>query len=90
MKKRYVDLLALTFFTCLLMYPYLIRDLLPIEHDTFFHLSRIENLSLSIREGQFLPAVYPYENGGFGYASPLFYSDVLLIIPASLLMPDKV
>ncbi len=82
MKKRMTVLFLITLFTCILMYPYLIRDFLPIEHDTFFHVSRIENLSLAIREGDFLPAVYPYENMGFGYASPLFYSDVLLIIPA--------
>ena len=31
-----------------------------------------------------LPAIYPYENGGFGYGSPLFYSDIFLLIPAIL------
>ena len=26
----------------------------------------------------------PYENGGFGYGSPLFYSDIFLLLPAIL------
>lgn len=66
------------------MLPYLTMDLLAIEHDTFFHVSRIEQLSLSISEGNFFPAIYPYENHGYGYASPLFYCDVFLILPSIL------
>ena len=71
-------------FTCVLMYPYLIRDFLPVEHDTFFHLSRIEGLAGAFRNGSFLPSVYPYKNNGFGYGSPLFYCDILLY-PAAFL-----
>lgn len=81
-KRRWKDLLAALFFTILLSLPYLTKDLLPVEHDTFFHVSRIEQLSRSIQEGHFFPAIYPYENNGYGYASPLFYSDFFLIIPA--------
>ena len=83
-KKHGADLLFLLFITLLLMYPYIAEDLLPVEHDTFFHVSRIEQLAISIKEGNFLPALYPYENNGYGYASPLFYSD-LLLIPSALL-----
>lgn len=64
--------------------PYLIKDFLGIEHDTFFHLARIEGLATSIKEGNILPAIYPYKNNGFGYASPLFYSDFFLYIPSIL------
>lgn len=59
--------------------PYLCRDFLALEHDTLFHLSRIEGLAESISRGNFFPSIYPYKNGGFGYASPLFYCDVFLI-----------
>lgn len=83
-KKHGIILVILLFLTVMLTYPYLARDFLAMEHDTFFHVSRIENLSLSIRNGDFFPAVYPYENNGFGYASPSFYSDFFLIIPALL------
>lgn len=66
------------------MYPYLFSNTLNLEHDTFFHLSRIEGLAQSIKNGTLLPPIYPYKNGGFGYGSPLFYSDFFLTIPALL------
>ena len=55
-----------------------------LEHDTCFHLSRIEGLAQSFKEGVFLPRIYPYKNNNFGYASPLFYSDFFLVLPALL------
>lgn len=64
------------------LYPYLISNQLNLEHDTFFHLSRIEGLAQSIQEGIWFPHIYPYKNAGFGYGSPLFYSDFFLMIPA--------
>lgn len=83
-KKRKKDIVFALVISVILLFPYLTKDLLAIEHDTFFHVSRIEQLSLSIQHGNFLPAIYPYENNGYGYASPLFYSDVFLITPALL------
>lgn len=78
-KHPRLSFLAVSLITAgIFCFPYLIRDLLPVEHDTFFHLSRIEGLAQSIRNGDYLPALYSYKNGGFGYASPLFYCDVLL------------
>ena len=76
------DLLFACAVTFVLMFPYLTRGFLPIEHDTFFHVSRIEQLSKAIAAGHFFPGIYPDENLGFGYTSPLFYSDFFLIIPA--------
>lgn len=66
------------------MYPYLINNKLPLEHDTLFHLSRIEGYARAIRNYDFFPVIYPYKNNGFGYASPLFYCDIFLLIPAVL------
>ncbi len=79
--KQYV---LLSVITIIVLLPYLTKSLLPVEHDTFFHLSRIQHLSESIAHGNFFPAVYPTENNNFGYASPLFYSDLLLLLPALL------
>ena len=84
MKKSITTLLVLLFITTLFCLPYLFTSGLAIEHDTFFHLSRIENYSISIKNLDLLPSVYPYENAGFGYGSPLFYSDILLFIPSLL------
>ncbi len=84
LKKRWKDILFALGMTCILMLPYIFKDFLGIEHDTFFHVSRIEQLSKAIQHGNFIPAVYPSENNNYGYASPLFYSDFFLILPALL------
>ena len=82
--KLLLDIAIILAFTVLLMFPYLTKSFLAIEHDTFFHVSRIEQYARALQHGQVLPAIYPYENGGFGYGSPLFYSDIFLLIPAIL------
>ena len=76
--RRITSLLYALILAFLFCIPYLFRDLLPIGHDTFFHVSRIDGLAASIKDGDFLPAIYPYKNSGFGYGSPLFYCDVML------------
>ena len=60
----------------LFVLPWLMKDQLGIEHDTFFHLSRIEGMARSLQAGHFPPYIYPYKNNGFGYAAPLFYCDL--------------
>ncbi len=77
-------LLLALIIACIFNMPYLTKDFLGIEHDTFFHLSRITGLAKSISEGDFLPSIYAYKNNGFGYASPLFYCDIFIYIPAIL------
>ncbi|MBQ4343494.1 MAG: hypothetical protein IJC38_06380 [Erysipelotrichaceae bacterium] len=69
--------------TILFMLPYLGNEL-SIEHDTLFHLSRIEGLAQSFQSGKLFPDIYPFKNDGFGYASALFYCDFFLV-PAALL-----
>lgn len=87
MNNRKRNLLFIAFSilcTLVFVYPYLVKDFLPLEHDTLFHLSRIEGLAQSFKDGEFIARIYPYKNMSFGYASPLFYSDFFLIIPALL------
>lgn len=83
-RKLLIDITIVLALTVLLMFPYLTKSFLAIEHDTFFHVSRIEQYARALQHGQILPAIYPYENGGFGYGSPLFYSDIFLLLPAIL------
>lgn len=63
--------------------PYLTKSSNLYESDIVYHLSRIEGLSNSILEtGNFFPKIYNslfYEQG---YAFPMFYCDIFLIIPA--------
>ncbi len=79
--KKYLYCLLISLF---FIFPYLINDSLAIEHDTFFHLSRIEGYSNAIKHLDFFPKIYFNKNLGFGYASPTFYSDVFLLIPSIL------
>ena len=81
-KKDLVFLAAALILTVIFTSPWLFRAFVGIEHDTYFHLSRIDALSEALFHGDFIPRIYPYENNGFGYASPMFYSDFFLVIPA--------
>ena len=77
-------LIAALILSLIFVYPWLFKDFVGVEHDTFFHLSRIQGLAEAISRGDLLPAIYPYKNNGYGYASPLFYCDIL-VYPAALL-----
>ncbi|MGN0975397.1 MAG: hypothetical protein ACI4OL_05290 [Gemmiger sp.] len=52
--------------------------------DLEFHLARISGVAEGLRSGQFPVRIYPDALNGYGYASPLFYGDLLLYFPASL------
>ncbi len=73
--------LGLTLVFC---YPWLFRDAVYEAQDTMFHLTRLGSLSQALQQHDFLPAVYGEENYAFGYGSPLFYNDLLLVPFAAL------
>ena len=83
-RERALYLIAAFVIAMLFTMPYFTKDLLPIEHDTHFHLSRIDGLAQAIAHGDLLPAMYPAKNNGFGYPNPLFYCD-LFLYPYALL-----
>lgn len=66
------------------MFPYIFNNTIPLGHDTLFHLSRIEGYGTAIAHLDFFPKIYYFKNLGFGYASPTFYSDILLFLPSLL------
>ncbi len=53
-------------------------------HDSPFHLQRIEALANEMKMGNFFPRIYTSLLDGNGYASPMFYGDLFLTIPAAL------
>ncbi len=55
-------------------------------HDYAFHLQRINALSQEISAGNHFPHIYSTTLNGNGYASPLFYGDLFLRIPAYLMV----
>lgn len=52
--------------------------------DGFFHKNRIENLAVSMVNGNFFPKINYQVLQGLGYASSIFYSDFFLYIPATV------
>lgn len=53
-------------------------------HDLTFHLMRIEGLAQELRNGQFPVRISSAWMGGYGYATSVFYGDLLLYFPAML------
>ncbi len=72
--------LLISIFMCL---PF-IKDGIIAGHDSLFHISRIEGMSTALANGDILPSIYPYKYSNYGYGSPMFYCDILLILPSIL------
>ena len=53
-----------------------------LYQDTSYHLMRLQSIADGLRGGQFPVKVYPNALNGYGYASPLFYPDFFLYLPA--------
>ncbi len=51
-------------------------------HDFGFHLQRTQALAEEISKGNYFPRIYSNIFGGNGYATPLFYGDLFMMIPA--------
>ena len=62
-----------------LFLPYTIR-----YHDFYFHITRVEQLVIAFKNGDWFPRIFPHMYDNFGYAVSLFYSDFFLYIPALL------
>lgn len=86
MKNRSKDYLVIFISSIIVLLvfslPILLVDGIHQGDDLLFHLNRIVSIADSIKDKQFPLAIYPYSNYGFGYASPLFYCDLYLIIPS--------
>ena len=80
--KENKDLLLYSLLISLFVTIPLFKSGIMCGHDMSFHLSRFTGIITSFQDGQLPIAVYPFKNFGYGYASPLFYSDLFLIIPA--------
>ena len=63
--------------------PLFMESIIP-GHDMEFHLARIEGLAQGIQAGIFPVKVQPFWLGGRGYATGVFYGDLLLYFPAVL------
>ncbi len=62
----------------------LVADFVFYGHDITFHLGRIVCLADEIQAGNFWPSIYSTALNGYGYATPLFYGQIFIYIPALL------
>ncbi|MCD7750372.1 MAG: hypothetical protein LUI10_01295 [Lachnospiraceae bacterium] len=64
-------------------YP-LLTNQIPLADDLYFHLIRIEGIKEGLLSGQFPVRINPAYYNGYGFASSIFYGEVLLYFPALL------
>lgn len=62
----------------------LFTDFLFMGHDLDFHMARIYTLACEIESGNWLAPIQTEMVNGYGYATPLFYSQLYLYFPAFL------
>ncbi len=77
--KQIVIVLGLTIFFSSLP---LFMDFLYWGHDMDFHTARIWSLAEGIKNGHWIVPIQTEMVNGYGYATPLFYSQLFLYIPA--------
>lgn len=82
-ENRNTVILGIGLITLFASYP-LFTDFLADSHDLTFHLSRIENVKDGLLFGAFPVRIGPSWLNGYGYASSVFYSDLLLYFPGML------
>lgn len=82
-KKHKEFLILIALLAVLLIIPFLFLRL-PSGHDYKYHMGRIYQISQNISHGKWFAPLYYGQINGYGYASPLFYGDVFLHIPAVL------
>lgn len=79
---RYIYILMALVFA-VYMVPLLFLQM-PLGHDVWFHMARIDGLAGEITSGNIPARIYSSAFYGYGYGAPLFYGDWLLYIPAAL------
>ncbi len=62
----------------------LMGNIVYYGHDLDFHINRIASTALALEQGQFPVRMHSEMLNGYGYATPLFYGDLLLYVPAVL------
>ena len=75
-KKEIIFIICIVFVSC--FYTIFSINKYYYGYDLTFHLNRLTGICDAIRDGQFIPRVYPNLNYGFGYGSAMFYCDLFL------------
>lgn len=80
-KNSVIGICTIVFASSLLLFSRYIYDGCP---DLGFHLNRIVAIAQGIREGDWRIYIQPHMMQGYGYATPIFYPQLFLYIPAIL------
>lgn len=83
LKRNAFSILAVFASVGLIALPILLMGLSHAD-DLRFHMERIESLALEFKANNLFPRIYSTALNDFGYASPMFYGDLFLRIPAFL------
>lgn len=78
-----LGILTLCIFACYLLPQFMMS--LPKGHDIYYHMYRLESLSVEIKNGELPARIYTNMYRGYGYASPIFYGDWMMF-PFALLV----
>ena len=84
LEKRRISF-CLILITLFASYP-LFLDYLVVGHDLPFHLLRIDAIKAGLEQGIFPVKIHPNLANDYGYATGVFYGDILLYFPAFLRM----
>lgn len=57
-----------------------------LGHDVYYHMTRMESVAQELKNGNIPTRLYYFVYDGYGYASPMFYGDLFLYIPAALIL----
>lgn len=82
-KEDIIVITIISFIIIFSSYP-LFWNYIKKGHDLYFHLGRIMGVYNGLISGQFPVRIYNNHLWGYGYASPIFYGDIFLYIPAIL------
>ena len=70
--------------TCISCFSLFMMKYIINGQDFMFHFSRLEGVITNIKSNNLFNGMYYKQINGYGYGSPLFYSDIFLYIPGFL------
>ena len=84
-ERRRIGLLVIAILAVLSTFP-LLTSSVPYAHDLLFHLARIRSIADGLGSGTFPVRLMDAQASGFGYPSGICYPDLLLYLPAVLVL----
>ena len=85
-REEIVFVLLMTGTAVFVSLPYLNEYLPSYGHDISFHLARIDGVAEALKHAQIPIRIDGIDQEGYGYASPIFYPSLFLVIPGLLKM----